>query len=66
VPGVELLQLSDAAEARYYISARGSGFDGDGNSFQDAVGNRYSVYLLYQHKSTNTDAEIATPFKAPL
>jgi hypothetical protein len=32
-------KTSDAADARYYISARGSGFDGDGNSFQDAVVN---------------------------
>jgi hypothetical protein len=30
---------SNSANARYYISPRGKGFDGDGTSFQDAVAN---------------------------
>jgi hypothetical protein len=32
-------KTSNAGDARYYISQRGNGFDGDGASFQDAVSN---------------------------
>ena len=32
-------KTSNAADARYYLSPRGNGFDGDGASFQDAVTN---------------------------
>jgi hypothetical protein len=32
-------KTSSSADARYYISQRGNGFDGDGPSFQDAVAN---------------------------